>query len=280
MDNENKSYIKKTYVMNDIPRITVIMGIYNCADTLVESLESLEVQTYKKFKVILCDDGSKDNTLEVAKKWVETHPGYKVIRNEKNMGLNATLNRCLEYADTEFVARMDGDDRSLPHRFEQEVNFLDEHPQFAIVSGPMLYFDENGVFMKGRGHGEVTKRSFIAGSPFCHAPCLVRREAYEAVGGYSEDKKLLRVEDYHLWFKMYAAGYKGYMLKEPIYEMRDDRNATVRRNWLTRRNEVYVRYIGYKMLGLPVWTYVYCLRPLVLAAMPHRLYEYLHKRKK
>ena len=280
MDNENKSYIKKTYVMNDIPRITVIMGIYNCADTLVESLESPEAQTYKKFKVILCDDGSKDNTLEVAQKWAETHPGYKVIRNEKNMGLNATLNRCLEYADTEFVARMDGDDRSLPHRFEQEVNFLDEHPQFAIVSGPMIYFDENGVFMKGRGHGEVTKRSFIAGSPFCHAPCLVRREAYEAVGGYSEDKKLLRVEDYHLWFKMYAAGYKGYMLKEPIYEMRDDRNATVRRNWLTRRNEAYVRYIGYKMLGLPVWTYVYCLRPLVLAAMPHRLYEYLHKRKK
>lgn len=45
--------------MNDIPRITVIMGIYNCADTLVESLESLEAQTYKKFKVILCDDGSK-----------------------------------------------------------------------------------------------------------------------------------------------------------------------------------------------------------------------------
>jgi hypothetical protein len=280
MDNENKSYIKKTYIMNDIPRITIIMGIYNCADTLVEALESLEAQTYKKFKVILCDDGSKDNTLEVAKKWAETHPGYKVIRNEKNMGLNATLNRCLEYADTEFVARMDGDDRSLPHRFEQEVNFLDEHPEFAIVSGPMLYFDENGVFMKGRGHGEVTKRSFIAGSPFCHAPCLVRREAYEAVGGYSEDKKLLRVEDYHLWFKMYAAGYKGYMLKEPIYEMRDDRNATVRRNWLTRRNEAYVRYIGYKMLGLPVWTYVYCLRPLVLAAMPHRLYEYLHKRKK
>ena len=266
--------------MNDIPRITVIMGIYNCADTLVESLESLEAQTYKKFKVILCDDGSKDNTLEVAQKWAETHPGYKVIRNEKNMGLNATLNRCLEYADTEFVARMDGDDRSLPHRFEQEVNFLDEHPQFAIVSGPMIYFDEKGVLMKGRGHGEVTKRSFIAGSPFCHAPCLVRREAYEAVGGYSEDKKLLRVEDYHLWFKMYAAGYKGYMLKEPIYEMRDDRNATVRRNWLTRRNEAYVRYIGYKMLGLPVWTYVYCLRPLVLAAMPHRLYEYLHKRKK
>lgn len=55
--------------MNEMFRITVIMGIYNCADTLVEALESLEAQTYKKFKVILCDDGSTDNTLEIAKKW-------------------------------------------------------------------------------------------------------------------------------------------------------------------------------------------------------------------
>ena len=109
--------------IRDRPRITIIMGIYNCADTLVEALESLEAQTYKKFKVILCDDGSKDNTLEVAKKWAETHPGYKVIRNEKNMGLNATLNRCLEYADTEFVARMDTDDICYPSRFEKQVLF-------------------------------------------------------------------------------------------------------------------------------------------------------------
>ena len=55
--------------------------------------------------------------------------------------------------------------------------------------------------------------------------------------GYTVDPKLLRVEDYHLWFKMYAAGYKGYMLEYPIYEMRDDRNAIARRNWMNRKNE-------------------------------------------
>ena len=260
-------------------RISVIMGIYNCADTLIEALESLEAQTYKRFKVVLCDDGSKDNTLEVAQKWAETHPNYIVIQNEYNMGLNATLNHCLEYVDTEFVARMDGDDRSLPHRFEQEVKVLDEHPDFAIVSGPMHYFDDKGVFMSGKGRGVVTKRDFIAGTPFCHAPCMVRCEAYEKVGGYTIDPKLLRVEDYHLWFKMYAAGYKGYMLEYPIYEMRDDRNAIARRNWMNRKNEAYVRYIGYKMLKFPWWTYVYCLRPLVLVIMPACLYDYLHRRK-
>lgn len=262
------------------PRITVIMGIYNCADTLVEALESLEAQTYKRFKAVLCDDGSKDSTLEVARKWAEAHPNYIVIQNERNLGLNATLNYCLEYVDTEFVARMDGDDRSLPHRFEQEVTFLDQHPEYAIVSGPMLYFDEGGVFMKGKGKGKISKEDFIAGSPFCHAPCMVRTEAYKAVKGYSEDKKLLRVEDYHLWFKMYAAGYKGYMLEEPIYEMRDDRNAKNRRNWNNRKNEAYVRYIGYKMLGLPWFSYLYCLRPIVLYMMPNCLYDYLHKRRK
>lgn len=262
-----------------VPRITVIMGVYNCADTLVEALASLETQTYKNFKVILCDDGSKDSTLEVANKWAETHPNCMVIRNERNMGLNATLNHCLEHADTEFIARMDGDDRSLPHRFEREVDFLDAHPEYSIVSGPMRYFDVQGVFREGRGRGEVGKKNFIAGSPFCHAPCMVRREAYEAVGGYSVSPRLLRVEDYHLWFKMYAAGFKGYMLEEPVYEMRDDRNATARRNWMARKNEAYVRYIGFKMFGMPLWTYIYCLRPIVLHMLPRRLYDYLHRRR-
>ena len=84
--------------------------------------------------------------------------------------------------------------RSLSHRFEQEVKFLDEHPEYAIVSGPMHYFDEQGVFMKSKGRGAVTKQDFIAGTPFCHAPCMVRSEVYKAVKGYSVDKRLLRME--------------------------------------------------------------------------------------
>lgn len=260
-------------------RITVIMGIYNCANTLIEALESLESQTYKQFKVILCDDGSKDDTLAVAKKWAESHPNYIVIQNERNMGLNATLNHCLKYADTEFIARMDGDDRSLPHRFEQEVTFLDEHPEYAIVSGPMLYFDEQGVFRKGKGCGVVTKKKFISGTPFCHAPCMVRREAYENVGGYTVDAKLIRVEDYHLWFKMYAAGYKGYMLEHPIYAMRDARDAVARRTFKSRLNEAYVKHIGYKMIGLPWWTQIYCIVPIIKGLLPMRLYRWLHQRK-
>ena len=109
----------------DKARISVIIGIYNCASTLVEALDSLYAQTYQNFKIILCEDGSSDNTYQVAKDYALKHDNIVLIKNEKNMGLNYTLNHCLEYADTEYVARMDGDDVSLPTRFEKEINFLD-----------------------------------------------------------------------------------------------------------------------------------------------------------
>ena len=260
-------------------RVSVILGIYNCASTLVEALDSLYAQTYQNFKIILCEDGSTDNTYQVAKDYAEKHDNIVLIKNEKNMGLNHTLNRCLEYADTEYVARMDGDDMSLPIRFEREVKFLDEHPEYAVVSGPMIYFDEKGDFRTGRGRGEIKKEDFLHGSPICHAPCMARTEAFKSIGGYTVDNKLLRVEDYHLWFKLFAAGYKLFMLKEPIYKMRDDRNAFHRRTWQNRRNEAYVKHIGFKMIGMPWYAHVYCLRPIITYFMPRFIYNYFHFKK-
>ncbi len=263
-----------------MPKLSVIMGIYNCAPTLAEALDSLYAQTYQDFKIILCDDGSKDNTYEVAKEYADKHDNIVLVRNEKNMGLNYTLNHCLEYADTEYIARMDGDDISLPTRFEKEIKFLDEHPEYAVVSAPMIYFDENGDYRTGRGQGEIRKNDFIHGSPICHAPCMARTAAFKAVGGYSVDNKLLRLEDYHLWFKIFAAGYKLYMLNEPLYKMRDDRNAVARRNWINRRNESYVKHIGYKMIGLPWWTQIYAMVPIIKYLMPNYVYNYFHYKKK
>lgn len=259
-------------------RISVLMGIYNCAPTLAEALDSLYAQTYQDFKIILCDDGSKDNTYEIAKEYADKHDNIVLVKNEKNMGLNYTLNHCLEYADTEYCARMDGDDISLPARFEKEIKFLDEHPEYAVVSAPMIYFDEHGDFRVGKGNGEVKKKDFIHGSPICHAPCMARTAAFKAVGGYSVDKKLLRLEDYHLWFKLFAAGYKLYMLNEPLYKMRDDRNAVARRNWMNRCNEAYVKHIGFKMIGLPWYNQIFVIVPIIKYMMPKFVYNYFHRK--
>lgn len=259
-------------------RITVLMGIYNCAPTLQEALDSLYAQTYKDFKIVMCDDGSKDDTLKIAEENARMHENVIVIKNERNMGLNYTLNHCLEYADTEYCARMDGDDISLPTRFEKEIKFLDEHPEYAVVSAPMIYFDENGEFRRGKGRGEIKAADFIHGTPICHAPSMSRTETIKAVGGYSVSDKLLRVEDYHLWFKVFAAGHKLFMMNECLYKMRDDRNAIARRNWLTRRNEAYVQHIGYNMIGIPWYYQIYTFVPILKYFTPMWIYKIIHNR--
>ncbi len=260
-------------------RISVIMGIYNCASTLSEALDSLLSQTFKDFKIILCDDGSTDNTYNIAKKYTNTYSNIILLKNDINQGLNYTLNKCLKLADTEYIARMDGDDISLPERFQKEIDFLDNNPEYAIVSCPMIYFNNIGDFKIGKNNIPYPQpKDFIHGTPFCHAPCMVRNQAYTAVNGYSVKKRLLRVEDYHLWFKMYAKGYKGHNLDEPLYKMRDDINAYKRRTFSNRLNEVYVKHIGYKMLGLPFYYQIFALRPLIIGLLPNWLYALLHKK--
>ena len=261
------------------PKISVIMGIYNCAETLQEALDSLYTQTFQGFEIILCDDGSRDETYEIALENQKCHHNIVLLKNEHNMGLNYTLNRCLSVAKGKYIARMDGDDISLSDRFEKEYKFLESHKEYAIVSCPMKYFDEDGVFKVGQISKNVPEKSdFVKGTPFCHAPCMVLKKAYLDVGGYSESPKLLRVEDYHLWMKMYMKGYKGFRLNEVLYMMRDDRSATLRRNFSNRRNEAYVKFLICKNFHLSLINYVWCLKPILIWMMPTFLYDKLHRR--
>lgn len=260
-----------------MPTISVLMGIYNCASTLQEALDSLYSQTYQDFEIVLCDDGSKDNTYQIALDNAKKHDNIVLLRNDVNMGLNATLNKCLSASKGKYIARMDGDDISKPERFEIELHFLETHPQYAIVSTSMDYFDANGVFRTSHSVGEPKISDFPKGTPFCHAPCMVRREAYLAVDGYSVSDRLLRVEDYHLWIKMYEKGYRGYRLDQPLYMMRDDRNAVSRRTFKSRVNEAYVKYIACRTFHLPLYSYLFCLKPIIVGLLPNSIYVRIHR---
>jgi glycosyltransferase EpsE len=260
--------------------ISIIMGIYNCAPTLREAIDSLLLQTFQKFELIMCDDGSTDDTYKIAKEYADKYENITLLQNDKNKGLNFTLNKCLTIAKGKYIARMDGDDISLPTRFQKEYVFLESNAEYAIVSSAMIYFDENGDFKQNKPIEKPKPKDFVFGTPHCHAPCMVRKEAFDAVNGYTVDDKLLRVEDYHLWFKMYSLGYVGYNLMEPLYKMRDDRNATSRRTFRKRLNVWYVMHIGFKMLKLPFYYQIFSLRPILVGMLPKRLYSYLHRRQK
>ena len=261
-------------------KISIIMGIYNCTATLDEAIDCLLAQTVSDWELILCDDGSSDGTYAVAKGYADRYPEkIRLLKNEKNCGLNATLNRCLAEAQGEYIARMDGDDLCSPVRFEKELAVLEGDGSLALVSTAMSFFDESGEWGEIRHPENPVKRDFLHGSPFCHAPCMMRREALLAVGGYSEGKKLLRVEDYHLWMKLYAAGYAGKNLPEMLYSMRDDRNAYSRRKFRYRINEAYVKCLCVKELHLPLTGYLYALRPILVGLLPRGIYDRLHKKR-
>lgn len=259
--------------------ISVIMGIYNCAETLPEALDSIISQTYTNWELILCDDGSSDQTYAVAEEYRKKYPEKIILlQNEKNCGLNITLNRCLEQAHGTYIARMDGDDLSLPKRFEKEIEILETHPEFALVSTDMYFFDETGIWGRTNKKKEPDPADMVLHTPHCHAPCLVRKEAYEAVGGYSVGKIYERVEDRDLWYKMYAKGYRGMNLDEPLYEMRDDRNALSRRKFKYRINGFLVGVRVIRQFRLSPVYYIKALRPLVVGLLPKPVYRWLHKK--
>lgn len=263
--------------MENKPLVSVIMGIYNCSDTLEEAVQCIIDQTYTNWELIMCDDCSKDNTYEVALKLAKKDSRIIVIKNEKNLTLAPTLNRCIDIAKGEYIARMDGDDVCDITRFEKELDFLKNNPQYAIVSSLMNLYDKYGVYRTIMYREKPLKESFIKGSQFCHAGCMMRIEAIKAVGGYSESMNYKRVEDFDLWVRMYKKGYIGYNIQEALYSMRDDRNAISRRTLESRKNEARVIKNAYKWFNLPKKYIIYVITPIIKWLVPNSLYKLLHK---
>lgn len=274
------SYIKKHRT------ISIAMAIYNCAPTLREAIDSIINQTFKDWELILCNDCSTDDTLVIAKEYESQYDNILVIENERNLGLPASLNHCIEYANGDYIARMDGDDISLPERFEKEMKVLEKHPEYAIVSCAMINFDENGDWGIQRKPEFPTRLDFVKDSPICHAPCIMRKNALADVGNYTVREDLRRGQDYYLWHKFYAKGYKAYNLQEPYYKMRDDKMAADRRGYnlsFWRRIKQSITFYRVKKeifnnLHLPFKSKIYIFRPICVALLPYSLYSFLHKK--
>ena len=262
-------------------KVSIIMGVYNCEATLKEAIDSIINQTYQNWEFVICDDGSSDKSFEIVKQYADSDNRFVVIQNDTNLGLNKTLNKCLKYATGEYIARMDGDDISLPDRFEKELTFLCSHPEYAIVSCPMILFDEQGDYSFGYAIESPTKEDVVCGSPICHAPVMMQKAALLAVNGYSEDSYTQRVEDVDLWIRLYCAGYKAYNLPEQLYKMRNGRDAFSRRKYKYRINSVNVRHKGCKALNLPIRYYFKSSMPMVVGLVPKRICQIIknHQRK-
>lgn len=261
-------------------KISVIMGIYNCEKTLPEAIESVLAQTYTNWELIMCDDGSKDKTYEVAEDYQKENPDKIILlKNAANKKLAATLNHCLSVATGDYIARMDADDMNLPERFEKEVEFLNSHPDIACVGTGMIVFDDDGDRSIRLGNEHPTKMCLIHATPFFHPTIMMRKDAYDALGGYISSPETLRAEDVDLWFRFFERGFSGYVIQEPLYRYRESLQDFKKRSVKAAIGTTKVCLKGYKKLGYPLYVYPYVLKPLIGAILPNRLMHYYHYRK-
>lgn len=254
------------------PTVSVIMGAYNCADTLPAAIESVRSQTVQDWELIICDDGSEDGTLAIAARFEEIDPRIRVISHSPNRGLAPALNRCLEHARGQYAARMDADDTCASERFAKQLNFLAQHPHIAFVSCAINYVDESGVWGRSLPESRPTTRSFLRGNPYAHGAVMARKIEVLTVGGYCEADDRWRVEDYDLWLRMHASGFSGANLQEVLYNLQNDGMAAARRSSRARRNEARVAWRAGRINGSPVVGVLAAVRPIILSVLPQSVY--------
>lgn len=264
-------------------KISIIMGIYKMINkrSIVElSINSILNQTYKDFEFIICDDGSNDGTYEMVQDLIKNDKRVILIKNNENKGLAYSLNHCLSIAKGKYIARMDADDISMPDRLEKQIEFLDEHLEYAMVGCNLLLINDKGIWGKRILAEKPTKKSFLFTSPFCHPAIVMRKDILDKVNNYRVEKITRRAEDYDLFMRIYANGYKGYNMQEFLYQFREDHDAYKRRAYKYRIDDVQIRYRGFKMLGLMPVGLLYVIKPLIVGLIPQVILSKMRRYRK
>lgn len=258
-------------------QVSVIMAVYNCEGTIEKAIDSIIAQTYENWIMIICDDGSTDGTWAILQHYLEMYPDkFLLLKNDANRKLPYSLNRCLEHVSTELVARMDGDDWSAPNRFEKQLSFLRTHPEYDLVGTGVAVSNGEQKIASIIKNPIPTKQSMIKQNAFSHATIMTYKRVYDALGGYSLDPTVLRVEDVDLWCRFLAKGFKGYNLSEELYTILEDANAVKRRTFKARVNSAKTRCRGYRLMG---FRGIVCYTPylsVLKSCVPASLYRFAH----
>lgn len=257
-----------------MPETSIITGAYNIGSCKYfdKSITSILNQTYTDFEFIICDDGSTDNTYHLLEQYAKKDSRIILLKNEKNLGLAASLNKCLSIAQGEFIARHDCDDYCDPQRIEKQIAYLKEHTDISVLGTQSYLFDENGVWGKDRFPLQITNKDFLFTSPYRHGSVVFRKDALLKAGGYRVCKQTYRCEDYDLFMHMQTF-CKGATLDEYLYYFCEDQNTQKRRKYKYRLDEAKVRYRGFKKLGLLPKAIPYVIKPLIVGLMPKKMLE-------
>lgn len=201
--------------------VTVLMAVYRPElSMLAQAVQSILAQTHREFEFLIVDDGSGQPELD---RWLDRlaqSDGRIAVLREPHRGLTASLNRGLEAASGEWIARQDADDWSAPQRLERQLVYLAAHPDTALLGSDAWTHQENGARLwrirLPRTRAEILA-AFPHTNPFVHGSVLFRRSAALAEAGYREVFRCS--QDYDLFWRL-AENYGAANLGEPLYHYR------------------------------------------------------------
>jgi glycosyltransferase involved in cell wall biosynthesis len=187
------------------PTITVLMPAYNAEKYIGQAIDSVLLQTFTDFELLIINDGSTDGTQTVVNSFNDKRI---VLINQPNMGISGALNIGLKHSRSNFIARFDADDICYPHRLEKQFRFLQENPEYILVGSDVDYILEDGDFLFSEGciaysHKEIMDKLYFY-CPFFHPSVMYKKESVFIAGNYAEDAH--NFEDYLLWVSMSRGG--------------------------------------------------------------------------
>lgn len=190
------------------PVVSVLMAVHNGERYLREAIESILTQTFTAFEFLIVNDASTDRTAAMLADYAAHDARLRLLTNPHNLGLTKSLNIGLKAAQGDLIARQDADDRSKPYRLAEQVAYMQDHPEVALLSGDLDFIDAQGQPI-GRQHRAADPLVAAWYMLFYnrlggHSQVMFRRQVALALGGYAED--LRYSQDYEFWLRLMGAG--------------------------------------------------------------------------
>lgn len=201
---------------SNLSLVTVYITNYNYQDYLEEAFSSLVNQTYKSIEIIIIDDGSTDNSINIIKKLSEKYEDVQTIF-QKNKGLNKTNNVAIKRAKGKYIMRLDADDILEPQAIEKMVKVLDDNEKIGLVFPDYYLMDENGFKFSAHKRYNFDTDVLLFDRP-AHGACTMIRLAFlKAVNGYDED--FTCQDGYEIWLK-FITHYQVKNINIPLFYYR------------------------------------------------------------
>lgn len=199
-----------------MPRVSVVMSFYNAENYVGEAVSSILAQTFSDFEFIIIDDGSADGGNGIVRSFRDDR--IVLVENGRNTGLTRSLNKGLQLAKGEYIARLDADDVALPERLEKQVQFLDTHPDVGLVGCAVEHIDPQGRTLGfQRVYREELDKLLTYHNWFHHSATAFRRVCLDRVGFYREAFRY--AQDYDLWLRILEQ-YGVACMPEPLVKIR------------------------------------------------------------